>query len=192
MFACIWDNSKRIQARNLFDHNIVLIGFMGAGKSTISKYLSTMFAMEVIEMDQVIAQREGMSISDIFEVHGERYFRDAETDLLIEMQAKRNMVISCGGGTPMRECNVAEMKKNGRVVLLSAKPETIYERVKDSHDRPLIEDNKNVPFISELMEKRREKYTAAADIVIQTDGKNELQICEELIWRLMEMDGKVK
>lgn len=192
VFACIWDNSKRIQARNLFDHNIVLIGFMGAGKSTISKYLSTMFAMEVIEMDQVIAQREGMSISDIFEVHGERYFRDAETDLLIEMQAKRNMVISCGGGTPMRECNVAEMKKNGRVVLLSAKPETIYERVKDSHDRPLIEDNKNVPFISELMEKRREKYTAAADIVIQTDGKNELQICEELIWRLMEMDGKVK
>ena len=165
---------------------------MGAGKSTISKYLSTMFAMEVIEMDQVIAQREGMSISDIFEVHGERYFRDAETDLLIEMQAKRNMVISCGGGTPMRECNVAEMKKNGRVVLLSAKPETIYERVKDSHDRPLIEDNKNVPFISELMEKRREKYTAAADIVIQTDGKNELQICEELIWRLLEMDGKVK
>jgi shikimate kinase len=108
------------------------------------------------------------------------------------MQAKRNMVISCGGGTPMRECNVAEMKKNGRVVLLSAKPETIYERVKDSHDRPLIEDDKNVPFISELMEKRREKYTAAADIVIQTDGKNELQICEELIWRLMEMDGKVK
>ena len=192
VFACIWDNSKRIQARNLFDHNIVLIGFMGAGKSTISKYLSTMFAMEVIEMDQVIAQREGMSISDIFEVHGERYFRDAETDLLIEMQAQRNMVISCGGGTPMRECNVAEMKKNGRVVLLSAKPETIYERVKDSHDRPLIEDNKNVPFISELMEKRREKYTAAADIVIQTDGKNELQICEELIWRLMEMDGKVK
>ncbi len=192
VFACIWDNSKRIQARNLFNHNIVLIGFMGAGKSTISKYLSAMFAMEVIEMDQVIAQREGMSISDIFEVHGERYFRDAETDLLIEMQAKRNMVISCGGGTPMRECNVAEMKKNGRVVLLSAKPETIYERVKDSHDRPLIEDNKNVPFISELMEKRREKYTAAADIVIQTDGKNELQICEELIWRLMEMDGKVK
>lgn len=192
VFACIRDNSKRIQARKLFNYNIVLIGFMGAGKSTISKYLSTMFAMEVIEMDQVIAQREGMSISDIFEVHGERYFRDAETDLLIEMQAKRNMVISCGGGTPMRECNVAEMKKNGRVVLLSAKPETIYERVKDSHDRPLIEDNKNVPFISELMEKRREKYTAAADIVIQTDGKNELQICEELIWRLMEMDGKVK
>lgn len=190
VFACIWDNSKRIQARNLFDHNIVLIGFMGAGKSTISKYLSTMFAMEVIEMDQVIAQREGMSISDIFEVHGERYFRDAETDLLIEMQAKRNMVISCGGGTPMRECNVAEMKKNGRVVLLNATPETIYERVKDSHNRPLIENNKNVPFIADLMEKRWEKYMAAADIIIQTDGKTEMEICEELIQSLLAFDTK--
>ena len=90
----------------------------------------------------------------------------------------------------MRECNVAEMKKNGRVVLLTAKPETILDRVKDSHDRPLIENNKTVSFIAELMEKRREKYEAAADIVIETDGKDELQICEELIHRLRQMDNK--
>ena len=79
------------------------------------------------------------------------------------------------------------MKKNGRVVLLTAKPETIYERVKDSHDRPLIENNKNVPFIAELMEKRREKYEAAADIVIETDGKDEAAVCEELVWRFLKM-----
>ena len=146
--------------------------------------------MDVIEMDQIIAEREGMSISDIFEVYGEQYFRDLETNLLIEMQSRTNVVISCGGGTPMRECNVVEMKKNGRVVLLTAKPETILDRVKDSHDRPLIENNKTVPFIAELMEKRREKYEAAADIVIETDGKDELQICEELITRLMELEEK--
>ena len=138
-------------------------------------------------MDQVIAQREGMSISDIFKVHGEEYFRNLETNLLIEMQSKSGIVISCGGGTPMREENVAEMKKNGRVVLLTAKPETIYERVKDSHDRPLIENNKNVPFIAELMEKRREKYEAAADIVIETDGKDEAAVCEELVWRFLKI-----
>ena len=79
-----------------------------------------------------------MSISDIFEVYGEQYFRDLETNLLIEMQSRTNVVISCGGGTPMRECNVVEMKKNGRVVLLTAKPETILDRVKDSHDRPPV------------------------------------------------------
>ena len=190
VFDSITQNSKKIQARKLFNYNIVLIGFMGAGKSTISEFLKTAFAMDVIEMDQIIAEREGMSISDMFEVYGEQYFRDLETNLLIEMQSRTNVVISCGGGTPMRECNVAEMKKNGRVVLLTAKPETILDRVKDSHDRPLIENNKTVSFIAELMEKRREKYEAAADIVIETDGKDELQICEELIHRLRQMDNK--
>ena len=159
-------------------YNIFLIGFMGAGKSTVSDYLNRAYGMDVVEMDRIIAQRQGMSISDIFENYGEQYFRNLETNLLIEMQSKSNVVVSCGGGTPMRENNVAEMKKNGRVVLLTAKPETILDRVKDSHDRPLIENNKTVPFIANLMEKRREKYEAAADIIIETDGKNKEQICE--------------
>ena len=188
VFECIRTNSKRIQARKLFNYNIVLIGFMGAGKSTISDFLKNVFAMDVVEMDQIIAQRQGMSISDIFETYGEQYFRDLETNLLIEMQSRSNVVISCGGGTPMRECNVVEMKKNGRVVLLTAKPETILDRVKNNHDRPLIENNKTVPFIADLMEKRRAKYEAAADIIIETDGKNELEICEELVHRLRTID----
>lgn len=144
--------------------------------------------MDVIEMDQIIAEREGMSIPDIFEVHGEQYFRDLETNLLIEMQSRKNVVISCGGGTPLRECNVVEMKKNGRVVLLTASPETIFDRVKDSHDRPVIENNKNVPFIADLMEKRRAKYEAAADIIINTDGKSLIEVCEELVQQLLAMD----
>ena len=189
IYSSIVKNAKRIQARHLFNYNIVLIGFMGAGKTTISDYLSTCFAMEVVEMDQVISDREGMSISDIFEVYGEEHFRNAETNLLKEMQSKRNVVISCGGGTPMRDENVQEMKKNGRVVLLTAKPETILERVKDSHDRPLIENNKSVEFIEELMLKRREKYVAAADIIIETDGKSELEICEELVNSLLKLDN---
>ena len=189
VFEEITRNSKKIQARKLFDYNIVLIGFMGAGKSTISDYLKNALAMDVVEMDQCIVERQGMSISDIFETYGEEYFRELETNLLIEMQSQSNVVVSCGGGVPMRERNVVEMKKNGRVVLLTAKPETILERVKDNHDRPLLENNKTVPFIADLMEKRRAKYEAAADIVIQTDGKSELEICEELIHRLREADA---
>ena len=189
VFASITQNSKRIQSRNLFNYNIFLIGFMGAGKSTISDYLKNALAMDVVEMDQCIVERQGMSISDIFETYGEEYFRELETNLLIEMQSRSNAVVSCGGGVPMRERNVAEMKKNGRVVLLTAKPETILERVKDNHDRPLLENNKNVSFIADLLEKRRAKYEAAADIVIQTDGKSELEICEELIHRLRETDA---
>ncbi|MDO4447502.1 MAG: shikimate kinase [Lachnospiraceae bacterium] len=185
VFFQIRQNSKQIQARRLFNYNIVLIGFMGAGKSTISDYLRTAFAMEVVEMDQIISERQGMSISDIFETYGEEYFRDLETSLLIEMQSRTNVVISCGGGVPMRERNVVEMKKNGKVVLLTARPETILERVRDNHDRPLLEGNKNVEFIAGLMEKRRRKYEAAADVIIETDGKNELEICEELVQRIL-------
>ena len=169
VFASITQNSKRIQSRNLFNYNIFLIGFMGAGKSTISDYLKNALAMDVVEMDQCIVERQGMSISDIFETYGEEYFRELETNLLIEMQSQSNVVVSCGGGVPMRERNVVEMKKNGRVVLL--------------------ENNKTVPFIADLMEKRRAKYEAAADIVIETDGKSELEICEEMIHRLREADA---
>lgn len=178
-------NRAGMQADNMqhssIRQNIFLIGFMGSGKSTVSGYLSRHYGMEMVEMDRVISEREGMSISKIFEVRGEEYFRNLETNLLLELQTKGNIVISCGGGTPMREKNVVEMKKNGRIVLLAASPETIYERVKDSHDRPLLENHMNVPYIAELMEKRREKYEAAADLVIKTDGKDVSAICEELM-----------
>ena len=189
VFKAVVKNSKKIQARKLFDYNIVLIGFMGAGKSTISSQMSDAFAMKVVEMDQIIAEREGMTVSEIFEIYGEEYFRDAETNLLIEMQQRNNVVISCGGGVPLRERNVVEMRKNGKVVLLTAKPETILERLKDDHSRPLLENNKNVDFVHDLMEKRREKYEAAADIIVVTDGKSEVEICEEIIQRLLN-DGK--
>ena len=190
VFSRIRRSSKRIQARKLFSYNIVLIGFMGAGKSTIADYMSTMFDMRLVEMDQEISDREEMSIPDIFATYGEEYFRNKETELLRELQTGRNCIISCGGGVAMREENVAEMKKNGRVVLLTASPETVYERVKDSGDRPLLHGNNNVEFIAELMEKRREKYEAAADVVVCTDRKTILQICEELITKLMELDEK--
>lgn len=188
VFGCILKNSKRIQARRLFDYNIVLIGFMGAGKSTISDYLSTMFAMDIVEMDKEIVEREKMSIPDIFETYGEEYFRNLETGLLIELQDKKNTVISCGGGVALRKENVVEMKKNGRVVLLTASPEIVFERIKNSDDRPVLKGRKDIKGITELMEQRREKYEAAADIVINTDNKTVLEICEELVRRLTEMD----
>lgn len=176
------------KAGKMFDYNIVLIGFMGVGKSTISEYLSIMFSMKVIEMDQVIAKREKMSIPDIFATYGEEYFRRLETELLAELKSQKNLVISCGGGAALREQNIAEMKKNGRIVLLTASPEVIYERVKDGDDRPVLRGRKTVKGISELMEQRRGKYEAAADIVIHTDDKTVPEICEELVQCLMEME----
>ena len=188
IYARVLYNSKKIQGKKLFDYNIVLIGFMGAGKSTISAFLRDALSMDVVEMDQVIAEQQGMSISEIFETYGEEYFRNLETQLLIDMQSKQNVIISCGGGVAMRERNVAEMKKNGKVVLLKADPQTILDRVKDSDERPLLNGHKNVEYIADLMEARRAKYEAAADIVVQTDGKSALEICEEMIHKLRSAD----
>lgn len=164
--------------------NIFLIGFMGTGKSTVAACLSNDYGMEIIEMDQMIVEREEMSIPNIFAQKGEPYFRDAETNLLIEIQSKENAVVSCGGGVALREKNVEEMKKSGKIVLLNAKPETILERVKDDDNRPLLRGNKNVEFIRNMMEQRRPKYESVADFVIQTDGKTADMICKEIFERI--------
>ena len=160
--------SKRIQSHELFGFNIFLIGFMGVGKSTVSNALE-------------FFNRRGPEFSEIFDLHGEAYFRNEETNLLKEVGKEKNKIVSCGGGVAMREVNVQEMRKSGKVILLTAKPETILERVKENHDRPLLENNKTVEYVSELMEKRRPAYEAAADIVIATDGKSANEICEEII-----------
>ena len=101
IFEGIIENSKRIQAKTLFDKNILLIGFMGAGKSTVSAKLSELLAMEIMEMDAHIQEKEGMSIKEIFAVSGEEYFRNCESNTLIELREKKHMVVSCGGGVPL-------------------------------------------------------------------------------------------
>ena len=164
--------------------NVFLIGFMGSGKSTIATCLAKNYGMDMIDMDQLIVEREGMSISDIFEQKGELYFRDAETNLLIQMQEEQNKVVSCGGGVVLREENVQAMKESGQVVLLDAKPETILERVADDDNRPLLHGNKNVQFIRDMMKKRQPNYERAADFIIHTDGKSADMICKEIIEKI--------
>ncbi|HIT60750.1 MAG TPA: chorismate mutase [Candidatus Fimousia stercorigallinarum] len=188
IYKYIVENSKKIQAKTLFRDNIYIIGFMGCGKTTISSYLSRILAMDVIEMDAHLTKKEGMSVNQIFEKYGEEYWRNLETNLIIGMKDYENKVISCGGGVPMREVNVKEMKKNGKVILLTASPETILERTKDDDSRPLLRGRKNIPGITELMEARRPKYEAAADIRVNTDGRPVHEIAEEIVYRLTHFD----
>ena len=161
--------------------NIVLIGFMGTGKSTVSEKLGFVSGMDVVDMDNMISAREELSISEIFSRYGEEYFRVLETKLLIELQNRQNIIISCGGGTAMRDGNVVEMKKNGKVVLLAATAETILERLEGDEKRPLLKNRKSIEDISELMEMRRPKYESAADVIIETDGKTVEEICKEIM-----------
>lgn len=162
-------------------NNIILIGYMGTGKSTIARAISEKHGFELIEMDETIEAREGMKISEIFATKGEEYFRNLETELLIELQGKSGLVISCGGGVPMREQNIAEMKKLGTVILLYARPEIIYERIKGNKDRPLLKDHMSVEYIKNMMLKRSEKYDEAADYVMDTSYFSVEDICFEIM-----------
>lgn len=166
------------------EKHIFLIGFMGAGKSTVAEKLQEMLDADVMEMDKTIVRLQGMTITEIFEKFGEECFRNIESEVLMNLKGRKAEIISCGGGIVLREENVACMKEIGKVVFLSASAETIYERVKDSTERPILNGNMNVEYIRELMEKRQDKYEAAADVVIDTDGKTVEDICREIIGSL--------
>ncbi len=137
-----------------------------------------------IDLDLEIEQRQEMKISDIFKAYGEEHFRKLETTLIKEFETKTGYIVSCGGGAVLRKENVQSMKQNGRVVLLTASPETVYERVRHNKNRPLLNGNMNVEYIAELMEKRMSFYQEAADIVISTDGKAPEAIAEEIMKKM--------
>lgn len=161
--------------------HIALIGFMGAGKSSVSRQLHRMTGWPEIDTDQKIVETEGCSIPQIFSEKGEPYFRQLETELLDELGPLAPGIISCGGGMAMRDINVKKLHALADVVLLTAAPETIYDRVKDSTNRPLLNGNMNVPYIRDLMEKRRPFYEKAANVVVSTDGKSVSEIAKEIL-----------
>ena len=166
--------------------NIILEGFMGSGKTTVSEILSEKLELDLMDTDAAIETTEGRSISSIFESEGEEAFRGMETELLqtVVKDHWRDMVISLGGGLPLREENRRLLKEAGKVVYLRAMAETVYERVKGDDTRPLLRCEDPMAKIRELLDLRRDKYEAAADLVVDTDGKTPEEIAREILERL--------
>lgn len=163
--------------------NIILEGFMGSGKSTIASILADKLDMDLVDTDEAIEEAEGRKISEIFARDGEEAFRDMETELLQTIVSEHwsEMIISLGGGLPMREVNRELLKKAGKVVLLTATPDTVYERLKDDTTRPLLQSEDPKARIRELHTSRRNQYEAAADIVVETDDRTPEEIAELII-----------
>lgn len=157
--------------------NLFFVGFMGAGKSTVAKELAGWLNASLIEMDEELEKRAGMPITKIFDELGEESFRNMESQLVREFKEKENCIVSCGGGTVLRGENVEAMKKCGRIIYLEAAAQTIYERVKDSEERPILNGNMNPEFIAGLIHKRKHIYEKAADYKISTDGRSVEEIC---------------
>ena len=167
--------------------HIFLIGFMGCGKSTVSRRLAEECDVKCMDTDVRISDEQGMTISDIFEQKGEVYFRELETELLKKLGEEEPKVIACGGGMATFDHNIAIMKECGTVVLLKAKPETIFERVRYGKNRPLLEGNMNVEYITELMSKRTPYYDRAADVTVVTDGRTPMEIVQKIVEKLNDM-----
>ena len=167
----------------LFSHpgHIILIGFMGTGKTTISRTLSEIYGIPEVDTDSMIVQKTGKQISEIFDEDGEAAFRQVETDILDELGTLPRSVVSCGGGTVLRDINIRKLKNFGTIVLLTAKPETVYKRIHKDTSRPLLDGNMNVGYIAELMERRQPAYENAADLAVNTDDREVEEIAKD-IW----------
>ncbi len=161
--------------------NIILTGFMGSGKTTVGLKLSYKLRMPVEDTDKYIEQREGRSISKIFEEDGEGYFRALETKILEEFRDKEfTRIISVGGGTPVNPVNREILKQCGTVVYLRVRPETVYERLKNDTTRPLLQCEDPLGKIQSLLDARKEAYEECADIIIDVDEKNIEDVLTEL------------
>lgn len=153
-------------------NNIILIGFMGSGKTTFGKWIEKNQGMQLIDTDSLIVEQQDMSINDIFAQHGEEYFRKLETECLEELNRKhvQNAVVSVGGGLPLRDVNGELLHKLGIVVYLRAGVDTLVKRLSHDSSRPLLAGGDMEAKIKRLMGEREGIYEKRADLIIDTDN----------------------
>ena len=166
--------------KNIGMKNIVLTGFMGTGKSEVSKELSKILGWKAIDVDTEIEKSQRMKITGIFKQFGELRFRDIETEMIKKLSKNKNVIISTGGGAVLRQENMDALRENGVIICLTATPETILKRISNNNDRPLLQVEDPLKKIQELL-KFRMPYYEKADIMIDTENKMPLEIAEEII-----------
>jgi len=178
-FPGFWDTLKEIGVKIDFEkkgRNIVLIGFMGAGKTTIAKLLSEKLRLHQIETDDEIVVRSGFTtVNEIFEKKGEVFFREIEKEVISDFALKTNCIISCGGGAINSQENMNVLKENGNIMFLSASFKTITGRLQNQQSRPLFADKEKA---KNLYQHRLPLYKKYADEIIITDNLTPDEVTE--------------
>ena len=170
--------------------NIVLIGMSGVGKSEKGMYIAKMLGWKFIDTDELIVEKEKITIDDIFLNYGEEYFRNIESQIVENISKLENTVISCGGGIIIRQENIASLRRNGYIFLFLGKIQTIVNNLnRSSVVRPLLKDNLNLYNQVERLFKSREKlYHLSSDIIINIDDKNMDEIYKEVLLEYEKLD----
>ena len=163
--------------------NVILIGFMGTGKTSTGKMLASKLGCAFIDMDQKIEEEAGKRIPEIFAQQGEAHFRQLERDLVERLSARRHAVISTGGGPVKNPENVTTLNKRGRIICLSASVDAVLERTKRHGTRPVLDqadqgDRRKA--VESLMEERKNLYQQA-DFTIDTSDLSPLQVVENIV-----------
>jgi len=170
---------KQIKSHNTT--NISLIGFMGSGKTSTGKILADRLKFLFIDLDNIIELSLSMPVSEIFERHGEEYFRNTETNSIKKIYVNKNCVFACGGGAIIRHENTEIIKKNSTVIFLHVSPSAAFERLKNSDNRPLLKAPNRFEVITELIKKRDSLYRRTADFTVDTDFKTPKEAAEEIL-----------
>jgi len=161
--------------------NIVLIGFMGTGKTTIGRLLASRLGCPFVDSDKKVEYENSMAISEIFARHGEGYFRQKEREVISKLSRYNNVVIATGGGVVLSHENMRRLKKNGIIIALTASIETILERTGRRNSRPLLVDAlKHEQIVDKLLRERVELYQKA-DFTIDTNCNSPQHVITEIM-----------
>jgi shikimate kinase len=167
---------------------IGLIGFMGAGKSSVGRTLARMTGLPRFDTDEMVAARFGLTISEIFEKHGEEKFREAETEALRELSNKGHAIVVTGGGIVLRPENVALLHELGTTIFLSADAETLLARISRRPTRPLLQTTDPRATLGELLAVRVPLYRNAADAEVDTTNLTHDEVAKNILRRVEEHD----
>jgi len=159
------------------NRNIILIGYMGSGKSTVGRKAAKAVEYNFLDTDALIEKEEGMTISKLFEEKGEPYFREKETETIRKLIAEpKGNIIATGGGLPMKEGNAELLKELGTVIYLKAETDTLMKRLSGDNARPLLKNGDLREKIETMLAIRGPVYEATADLVLQTDNMSFYEI----------------
>lgn len=166
--------------------HIFLVGFMGAGKSTVGALMAARLARPLIDLDERIEHAAGRSVSEIFESEGEDAFRALEADVLAAVEDEQPSVIACGGGVVVRPENRATLKRLGTVAYLEVTAGEALARVGDAATRPLLAGAGGAIAATTLLQAREALYRSVADVTISTTGRTAEQVADSLVDTLEE------
>lgn len=177
-------NDKKMALTN---RNIILTGFMGAGKSEVGRLLADSLSRQFTDTDAAIEQETGLSISEIFRRYGEAYFRSLERHQIMKLVGKRNLVVALGGGTLMNPDNLADLRKDGVLVYLRADFSRLMERVGKGSSRPLVSGSGSREVLERLF-KDREVLYRQADLIVETGHLRPAEVAERIVKLLADLD----